>query len=226
MGPDLMLVFSATPWNGGPCQEKLNTALQLKQRTRRGGNKSRKRVCQKDLPVWGWESEEFQQGWLEFRNNPSENSLSPAQMTCGHQLRSIEPTHSSAYATCCKSVMDARNRQRARDAESKRMYEVCSRSLPHCQFVRTSVCRTPFQNYEAIWEQFSRMAATAHNAWNSQVRVMEGLALSKTTPRDQRWRRDPKITGIGQRRDRHSRGYRDEHASNKSPSSVTGRKLS
>ncbi|KZS08458.1 Uncharacterized protein APZ42_027535 [Daphnia magna] len=70
------------------------------------------------------ETEEFQQGLLEYRNTSLENGLLPAQMVFGHQLRSIVPAHRSAYATCWKSVMDARDRYPAATADSKMLYDL------------------------------------------------------------------------------------------------------
>jgi hypothetical protein len=92
--------------------------------------KAVKELVEKISPSGDLDSEEFQQGLLEFRNTPRENGLSPAQMVFGHQLRSIVPAHRSAYAICWKSVMDARDRQAAKDAESKTRYDLHSRSLP------------------------------------------------------------------------------------------------
>lgn len=67
--------------------------------------------------------------FLEFRNTPRENGLSPVQMVFVHQLRSIIPAHRSAYAPCWKSVMDARDRQAAAYADSKSSYDLRSRGL-------------------------------------------------------------------------------------------------
>jgi hypothetical protein len=65
------------------------------------------------------DTEKFKQGLLEFRNTPRKNGLSPAQMVFGHKLRSIVPAHRSAYATCWKSDMEARDRQAAAYADAK-----------------------------------------------------------------------------------------------------------
>ena len=112
------------------------------------------------------DTEEFQQGLLEFRNTPRENGLSPAQMLFGHQLRSIIPAHRSAYATCWKSVMEARDRQAATDVEAKTRYDVHARGLPLYQSARPYVCRTPLRSYGAMWEQSSRLAATVPTVLN------------------------------------------------------------
>ncbi len=66
---------------------------------------------------------------MEFRNTPRENGLSPAQMVFGHKLRSIVPAHRSAYATCWKSDMEARDRQAAANADAKTHYDLRSHDL-------------------------------------------------------------------------------------------------
>jgi hypothetical protein len=50
-------------------------------------------------------------------------------MVFGHQLRLIVPAHRSAYATCLKSVMEARDRHAAINADSKTRYDLRSRAL-------------------------------------------------------------------------------------------------
>ncbi|EFX62873.1 hypothetical protein DAPPUDRAFT_269522 [Daphnia pulex] len=70
--------------------------------------KAVKELVEKISPSGDLDTEEFKLGLLEFRNTPRENGLSPAQMVFGHQLCSIVPAHRSAYATCWKSVMEAR----------------------------------------------------------------------------------------------------------------------
>jgi hypothetical protein len=91
--------------------------------------KAVKELVEKISPSGDLDTEEFKQGLLEFRNTPRENGLSPAQMVFGHQLRSIVPAHRSAYATCWKSVMEARDRQAAANADAKTRYDLRSRGL-------------------------------------------------------------------------------------------------
>jgi hypothetical protein len=50
-------------------------------------------------------------------------------MVFGHQLRTIVPAHRSAYVTCWKSVMEARDRQAVVNADSKTRYDLRSRGL-------------------------------------------------------------------------------------------------
>jgi hypothetical protein len=128
--------------------------------------KAVKELVEKISPSGDLDTEEFQQGLLEFRNTPRENGLSPAQMLFGHQLRSIIPAHRSAYATCWKSVMEARDRQAATDVEAKTRYDVHARGLPLYQSARPYVCRTPLRSYGAMWEQSSRLAATVPTVLN------------------------------------------------------------
>jgi hypothetical protein len=95
----------------------------------RGSGQSRKRVGRKDLPFWGFGFGGFSTRVVRIPEHPSRKRPFAAQMVFG-QLRSIVPAHRSVYATCWKSVMDARDRQAVRDAESKTRYDLYSRSLP------------------------------------------------------------------------------------------------
>jgi hypothetical protein len=91
--------------------------------------KAAKELVEKINPSGDLETEEFKQGLLEFRNTPKENGLSPAQMVLRHQLRLIVPAHRSAYVTCWKSVIDARDRQAVANSDSKTRYDLDSRGL-------------------------------------------------------------------------------------------------
>jgi hypothetical protein len=91
--------------------------------------KTVKELVEKISPSGDLDAEEFKHGLLKFRNTPRENGLSPAQMVFGHQLRSIVPAHRSAYATCLNSIMEARDRQAAINADSKTRYDLRSRAL-------------------------------------------------------------------------------------------------
>ncbi|EFX73857.1 hypothetical protein DAPPUDRAFT_252527 [Daphnia pulex] len=93
--------------------------------------KAVKELVEKISPSGDLDTEEFKLGLLEFRNTPRENGLSPAQMVFGHQLCSIVPAHRSAYATCWKSVMEARDCQAAANAnaDAKTRYDLRSRGL-------------------------------------------------------------------------------------------------
>lgn len=75
--------------------------------------KAVKELVEKISPSGDLDTEEFRQRLLEFRKKTHENGLLPAQLVFGHQLRFIVPAHHSVYATCWKSVVEARDRQAA-----------------------------------------------------------------------------------------------------------------
>ncbi|KZR99867.1 Uncharacterized protein APZ42_004101 [Daphnia magna] len=88
-----------------------------------------KRLVLKIAPAGDLTSDAFMQGLLKFRNTPSENGMSPAEMVFGSQLRSILPAHRTSFAPRWKDIMTARDRQHALDDEVKKRYDERARPL-------------------------------------------------------------------------------------------------
>ena len=57
-----------------------------------------KRLVEKTTNRGDLDDEAFDRGLLEFRNTPRAGGLSPAQVLFGHPIRSIIPTHRTAFA--------------------------------------------------------------------------------------------------------------------------------
>ncbi len=71
--------------------------------------KAMKRLLIKSVCNGRIDSDAFIQGVLEWRNTPRIHGLSPAEMLFGHPVRSIVPTHHSAFARKWIDMMERRD---------------------------------------------------------------------------------------------------------------------
>ncbi|CAA9995734.1 unnamed protein product [Nesidiocoris tenuis] len=75
------------------------------------------------------DEETYHAGLLEFRNTPTANGLSPAQILFGHPLRSLVPAHQNAFSPEWQKI--PRNEDRGRQQEkTKYWYNKDAKELP------------------------------------------------------------------------------------------------
>ena len=103
-----------------------------------------KRQVEKTTNRGDLDDEAFDRGLLEFRNTPRAGGLSPAQVLFGHPIRSIIPTHRTAFADtwqqqAARLDRDCTNTARVASSSSARL-------LPHSVLVIQSFFKTPCLN--------------------------------------------------------------------------------
>ena len=136
--------------------------------------KAMKSLLKKSSPSGHINSDEFQRGLLEWRNTPSSDGQSPAQILLGRQLRSDIPALDSTFTPPWKPSISKRietRREEGRDA--KRRYDTTARQLKPIP-VNSSV---RVQNHlTKLWDLRGHVVSVSRNR-DYHVKISSGRKL-------------------------------------------------